>query len=75
MSWRLYWRRNAPEYPDYQEVLRRRAEGLYNADRLSVVRKAQDNPSIKFLYEKWLKEANSEIAEHHLHTTITPSSN
>jgi NADH-quinone oxidoreductase subunit G len=56
------------EYPDYQEVLRRRAEGLYNADRLSVVRKAQDNPSIKFLYEKWLKEANSEIAEHHLHT-------
>ena len=56
------------EYPDYQEVLRRRAEGLYNADRLSVVRKAQDNPSIKFLYEKWLKEANSEVAEHHLHT-------
>ena len=56
------------EYPDYQEVLRRRAEGLYNADRLSVVRKAQDNPSIKFLYEKWLQEANSEVAEHHLHT-------
>lgn len=56
------------EYPDYQEVLRRRAEGLYNADRLSVVRKAQDNPSIKFLYEQWLKEANSEVAEHHLHT-------
>ncbi|MGQ9747537.1 MAG: [FeFe] hydrogenase, group A [Candidatus Caldatribacteriaceae bacterium] len=55
-------------YPDYLEVLRKRAEGLYNADRLSVVRKAQDNPAIKFLYEQWLKHPGSEIAEEHLHT-------
>lgn len=55
-------------YPDYLEVLRKRAEGLYNADRLSVVRKAQNNPAIKFLYEQWLKYPGSETAEEHLHT-------
>lgn len=55
-------------YPDYLAVLRKRAEGLYNADRLSPVRKAQDNPAIKFLYEQWLKHPGSETAEEHLHT-------
>lgn len=55
-------------YPDYLAVLRKRAEGLYNADRLSPVRKAQDNPAIKFLYEQWLKHPGSETAEAHLHT-------
>jgi len=55
--------------PDYPEVLRKRAEGLYNADRLSPVRKSQDNPAIKFIYQNWLGEANSELAEKHLHTS------
>lgn len=55
-------------YPDYLAVLRKRAEGLYHADRLSPVRKAQDNPAIKFLYEQWLKHPGSETAEEHLHT-------
>lgn len=55
--------------PDYPEVLRKRAEGLYNADRLSPVRKSQDNPTIKFIYQNWLGEANSELAEKHLHTS------
>ena len=55
-------------YPDYLAVLRKRAEGLYNADRLSPVRKAQDNPAIKFLYEQWLKHPGSETAEEYLHT-------
>ena len=55
-------------YPDYRAVLRKRAEGLYNADRLSPVRKAQDNPAIKFLYEQWLGSPGSELAEKYLHT-------
>jgi NADH-quinone oxidoreductase subunit G len=55
-------------YPDYQRVLKKRAEGLYNADRLSPVRKAQDNPAVKFLYEQWLKNPGSEVAEQYLHT-------
>ncbi|HSV30739.1 MAG TPA: [FeFe] hydrogenase, group A [Atribacteraceae bacterium] len=58
-------------YPDRAEIIRKRAQGLYNADRMSTIRKAQDNPAIKFLYERWLKEPNSEVAEHHLHTSYT----
>lgn len=55
-------------YPDYPEVLRKRAQGLYNADKLSPVRKPQDSPTVKFLYERWLKKPNSKIAEKFLHT-------
>lgn len=55
-------------HPDYQMVLKKRAEGLYNADRLSPVRKAQDNPAVKFIYERWLKHPGSELAERYLHT-------
>ncbi len=55
-------------YPDYPEVLRKRAQGLYNADKLSPVRKPQDSPTVKFLYERWLKKPNSKTAEKFLHT-------
>jgi NADH-quinone oxidoreductase subunit G len=58
-------------HPDYPEVLRKRAQGLYHADRLSPVRKPQDSPTIKLLYERWLKEPNSEIAERFLHTRFS----
>jgi len=56
-------------HPNREQTLRKRAQGLYNADRLSTVRKAQDNPSLKYLYEKWLEKPNSEEAEKVLHTT------
>ncbi len=55
-------------YPDREEIMKRRAHGLYSADRLSSLRKAQDNPAMKLLYEKWLQEPNSDIAERFLHT-------
>jgi iron only hydrogenase large subunit-like protein len=36
---------------------------------MSTIRKAQDNPSLKYLYEKWLEKPNSEEAEKALHTS------
>jgi len=45
-----------------------RAQGLYTDDCKLPIKKSHENPEIKALYEKWLKEPNSELAHQLLHT-------
>lgn len=53
------------------EVKKERAHGIYNADKLSQLRKSQDNPVVAKFYEKWLKKPNSHEAHKTLHTTYS----
>lgn len=48
-----------------------RSTGLYQGDRALPVRRSQENPAVKQLYEQWLGEPNSELAHAALHTTYT----
>jgi NADH:ubiquinone oxidoreductase subunit E len=50
------------------DIKKARAKGLYNADKLSQMRKSQDNPVVAKFYEKWLKKPNSDEAHRSLHT-------
>lgn len=50
------------------DIKKARAKGIYNADKLSQLRKSQDNPVVAKFYDKWLKKPNSEEAHHSLHT-------
>ncbi len=50
------------------DIKKARARGIYNADKLSQIRKAQDNPVITQCYQKWLHEPNSHEAHEALHT-------
>lgn len=50
------------------EAKQARAKGIYNADKLSQLRKSQDNPVVSKLYKKWLQKPNSDEAHHSLHT-------
>ncbi len=52
-----------------REVKKARARGIYNADKMSQLRKSQENPVIAKCYERWLKEPNSHEAHQALHTT------
>jgi NADH-quinone oxidoreductase subunit G len=51
------------------EAKKKRAQGLYSADKLSQLRKAHDNPAVARLYEQWLKKPNSSEAHKTLHTS------
>lgn len=51
------------------ETKKARAKGIYNADKLSQLRKAQDNPVVAKFYDKWLEKPNSHTAHEALHTT------
>jgi len=46
----------------------RRGESLYKEDRVLPYRRSHENPSIKAIYERFLKHPNSEIAHRLLHT-------
>ncbi len=50
------------------ETKKERAKGIYNADKLSQIRKAQDNPVVAKFYERWLEKPNSHVAHEALHT-------
>jgi NADH-quinone oxidoreductase subunit G len=54
--------------PTTEEVLIKRMEAIYEIDYDSKLRKSHENPAVKKLYEEFLKEPNSEIAHHLLHT-------
>lgn len=51
------------------EMKKRRSKGLYNADKLSQLRKAQDNPVVAKFYDQWLTKPNSAEAHEALHTS------
>jgi len=48
-----------------------RARGIYHADKLSQLRKSQDNPVVAKFYEKWLQRPNSHEAHETLHTSYS----
>ncbi|KLO23589.1 ferredoxin [Marinitoga sp. 1197] len=54
--------------PTNEEVLLKRMESIYEIDYDSKLRKSHENPAVKELYKEFLKEPNSEIAHHYLHT-------
>lgn len=53
------------------DVLRKRREGLYTADRSMKIRKAHENPMIAQIYEEYLGEPYGELAHDLLHTEYT----
>lgn len=46
-----------------------RLEVLYRLDKISPIKKSQDNPTIQAIYTNWLGEPDGTISHHALHTT------
>ena len=55
-------------YDTYKE---KRANALYSEDERQKIRQSHNNPQIKELYDKFLKEPNSHLAHELLHTTYS----
>ncbi|MBN2604362.1 MAG: iron hydrogenase small subunit [Bacilli bacterium] len=53
------------------EVIKRRANALYDQDAELPMRKSHENPSVKKVYEDFLKEPNSHEAHKYCHTYYT----
>ena len=51
------------------DVKKLRAQALYSIDEKSIIRKSHENPAINTLYEEFLGNPGSELAEELLHTT------
>jgi iron-only hydrogenase group A len=62
-----------PIYRD-PDVLRKRTEAIYSADRSSAIRKSHENPIVKKIYADYLGAPGSEKAERLLHTSYTKRS-
>lgn len=60
--------------PTNTEIRRFRAQALYNEDKSLKYRKSHENPSIKKIYEEFLKEPLGEKSHKLLHTKYTPRS-
>ena len=58
--------------PTDAEIRRKRAEALYEADRLLPLRKSHENPSVKRLYAEFLGEPLGHKSHELLHTSYTP---
>ena len=50
------------------DVRRKRAEAMYDIDKKSTIRKSQDNPILKSIYEDYIGNAGGEMAHKLLHT-------
>ena len=62
-----------PSYiADNVDVREMRAKILYDIDKETPLRKSHENPFVIELYKDFLKEPNSEMAHHLLHTTYFP---
>ena len=57
--------------PVNNEIRRLRAQALYSEDKNLKIRKSHENPSIKKIYEEFLKEPLGEKSHHLLHTKYT----
>lgn len=55
-------------WADRPETRRRRAQGLYMADKMLDLHKSQDNPMLAECYSQWLGEVGGPRAHHLLHT-------
>jgi iron only hydrogenase large subunit-like protein len=58
-------------FPVNNEIRRLRAQALYSEDKNLKIRKSHENPSIKRIYEEFLKEPLGEKSHHLLHTKYT----
>ncbi len=56
-----------PVYYD-EETRNNRTKGIYDCDKMLQLHKSQENPYVADLYKNILKEPNSEVAHHLLHT-------
>ena len=54
------------------DVRAKRAAALYNIDEKSTIRKSDDNPVIKKIYEEYLEKPGSHLAHKLLHTHYIP---
>ncbi len=54
---------------DKDATFKQRRKAIYEHDSSLPIRKSHENPSVKVLYDEFLKEPNSEEAHHLLHTT------
>lgn len=52
-------------------ILSKRSAAIYNADKQKMIRKSNENPEVLALYEEYLGEINSPLAQELLHTTYT----
>ncbi len=50
------------------DICSERAKALYSEDRGKVLRKSHENPSVKKLYDEWLKEPGGHLSHELLHT-------
>jgi len=57
-----------PYHHGNMEIIRKRAEGLYEIDRDKPIRKSHENPAIIELYEQYLQKPLGEKSHHLLHT-------
>lgn len=57
------------------EILHKRMQAIYSEDANKPVRKSHDNPSVKKLYEEFLKEPGSDKAHELLHTSYKKRDN
>jgi len=57
--------------PTTEEIRKKRAEAIYQADKGLALRKSHENPAIKRIYEEFLGEPNSKKAHQLLHTKYT----
>ena len=57
-----------PYHHGKMEIIRKRAQAIYEEDRNKPIRKSHENPYIVELYEKFLEKPMSEKAHHLLHT-------
>lgn len=53
------------------DIIRKRAQAIYQEDRNKKIRKSHENPMVKQLYKEFLGEPYGEKAHELLHTTYT----
>lgn len=58
--------------PNSKKERAKRTAGMRTSDKQHEIRVARDNVLVKELYDRWLKETNSEIAHEYLHTHYHP---
>ncbi len=50
------------------EIIKKRAQAIYNIDANKTIRKSHENPIVKRVYSEFLKHPNSDTAKRFLHT-------
>lgn len=60
-----------PYHGNDLDIIKKRAEGLYDEDRSKKIRKSHENPEIIKLYEEFLGKPGGHKAHELLHTTFT----